>query len=253
MKPVEGMSVVITGGGSGIGAGTAEHFVRRGARVTICGRRPDPLAEVVERAGPACVAVRADVTQAADREAVVEAAVEHGGGIDVVVHAAANMYRGPIEDLDEQQLLGVFHSNVVAPMLLSGLCAPHLEQRAGAIVLFGSVHTTRAFPGASPYAATKGALETLTGVLAAELGPRGIRVSCIRPGGVFTEINQRAGLFDDDEARARLEGLGPAHALGRIGTVEEVAEAVEHLARAEWTTGAVMVVDGGLGLGVTQA
>jgi NAD(P)-dependent dehydrogenase (short-subunit alcohol dehydrogenase family) len=121
------------------------------------------------------------------------------------------------------------------------------------VVLFGSVHVKRAFPGASPYAATKGALEALTGVLAAELGPAGVRVSCIRPGAVLTEINQRAGLFDDETARQRIDSLGPAHALGRPGTVSEIAEAVEYLAAAEWTTGSVLTVDGGLGLGTTNA
>jgi NAD(P)-dependent dehydrogenase (short-subunit alcohol dehydrogenase family) len=70
---------------------------------------------------------------------------------------------------------------------------------------------------------------------------------------VFTEINQRAGLFDDATAFERLQGLASAHALGRIGTSDEIAEAIEYLARAEWTTGAVMTVDGGLGLGVTNA
>jgi NAD(P)-dependent dehydrogenase (short-subunit alcohol dehydrogenase family) len=121
------------------------------------------------------------------------------------------------------------------------------------VVFFGSVHTQRAFPGASPYAATKGALETLTGVLAAELGPQGVRVSCVRPGGVLTEINQRAGLFDDATAAERMESLGPAHALGRPGTTDEIAEAVEYLLTAEWVTGSVLTVDGGLGLGVTHA
>jgi 3-oxoacyl-[acyl-carrier protein] reductase len=253
MRPVDGMSVVITGGGSGIGAGVAAHFAERGARVTICGRRRERVEDVAADIGQSCRAVTADVTVPRDREALVAAAVEHGGGIDVLVHGAANMYRGAIEELDEQELLDVFHSNVVAPMMLTQICMPHLVERKGVVILFGSVHTTRAFPGASPYAATKGALETLTGVLAAELGPRGVRVSCVRPGAVFTEINQRAGLFDDDEAYKRLLGLGPAHALGRIGTVEEVAEAVAYLAQAEWTTGDVLVVDGGLGLGVTNA
>jgi 3-oxoacyl-[acyl-carrier protein] reductase len=138
-------------------------------------------------------------------------------------------------------------------MLLTGLALPHLRESRGAVVFFGSVHTQRAFPGASPYAATKGALETLTGVLAAELGPQGVRVSCVRPGGVLTEINQRAGLFDDAEAAERMRGLDSAHALGRSGTVEEVAEAVEYLARAEWATGAVLTIDGGLSLGITNA
>ena len=252
MRSVEGMSVLVTGGGSGIGAGTARYLLAHGARVTVAGRRAGRLEEVA--AGhESCHAEQADVTVAADRRRLIDAAVAHGGGLDLLVNAAANMYRGPVEELEEQPLTEVFASNVIAPLLLSGLAVPHLRRSAGAVVFFGSVHTTRAFPGASPYAATKGALETATGVLAAELGPQGIRVSCIRPGAVFTEINQRAGLSDDATAYERLQGLGPAHALGRIGTVTEIAEAVAYVACAEWTTGSVLVVDGGLGLGVTNA
>jgi NAD(P)-dependent dehydrogenase (short-subunit alcohol dehydrogenase family) len=247
------MPVLVTGGGSGIGAAVVRRFVAAGARVTLTGRRPERVAAVAAAAGPGARAVVGDVTSAADREAVVAAAVEHGGGLEVLVHAAGNMYRGPLEELDEQRLHEVFASNTIGPMMLTALALPHLRARCGAVVLFGSVHTQRAFPGASPYAATKGALEALTGVLAAELGPQGVRVSCVRPGGVLTEINQRAGLMDDATAAARMRSLGPAHALGRAGTPEEVAEAVEYVATAEWTTGAVLTVDGGLGLGVTNA
>lgn len=185
---------------------------------------------------------------------MVTAAVGHGRGrLDVVVNNAGNMYRGPLAELREDELLAVFHSNVVAGLMLTQAALDHLVRSAGCVVFIGSVHSQRAFPGAAPYAATKGAVETLTGVLAAELGPLRVRVSCVRPGGVFTEINQRAGLFDDETALARLEGLAPAHALGRLGTVAEIAEAVDYVARAEWTTGSVLTVDGGLGLGVTNA
>lgn len=254
MRPLAGMSVLVTGGGSGIGEGTARHFVAGGARVTISGRRPAKVEAVAASLGDACRAVVGDVTVEGDRRAMVAAAVEHGGGrLDVLVNNAGNMYRGPLADLREDELLAVFHTNVVGGMLLAQAALGHLRASSGAIVFIGSVHSKRAFPGASPYAATKGAVETLTRVLAAELGPQGVRVSCVRPGAVFTEINQRAGLFDDDAALARLEGLAPAHALGRIGTVEEVAEAIEYVARAEWTTGAVVTVDGGLSLGVTNA
>jgi NAD(P)-dependent dehydrogenase (short-subunit alcohol dehydrogenase family) len=250
-RPIEDMSVLVTGGGSGIGEAVVARLAAAGARVTVSGRRPDRITEVAQRTG--AHPVPGDVTLDADRRAMVDAAVEHGGGLDAVVHAAGNMYRGSLEELTEQGLHDVFASNTVGPMLLTGLALPHLTATRGAVVFFGSVHTQRAFPGASPYAATKGALETLTGVLAAELGPRGVRVSCVRPGGVLTEINQRAGLFDDATAAARMEDLGPAHALGRPGTTEEVAEAVEYLLSAEWVTGAVLTVDGGLGLGVTNA
>jgi 3-oxoacyl-[acyl-carrier protein] reductase len=246
------MSVLITGGGSGLGEGAARHFAAKGAKVTITGRRADKLAAVTADIGDACRPVAGDITIDADRRAMVDAAVEHGGGLDVLLSNAGNMYRGPIDQLDEQELLDIFHTNVVAGMMLTGLAKPHLAERHGCVLFVGSVHTQRAFPGATPYAATKGALETLTGVLAAELGPDGIRVGCVRPGAVFTEINQRAGLFDDETAKARLDSLSSAHVLGRIGTSTEIAEAFEYLACAEWTTGGVVTVDGGLGLGVTN-
>ncbi len=89
-------------------------------------------------------------------------------------------------------------------------------------------------------------------MLASELGPKGIRVSCVRPGAVFTEINQRAGLWDDSAAKARLDGMASSHALLRIGSAEEIAEGIEYLSRAEWVTGDVLSVDGGLSLGVTH-
>jgi len=254
VRDLKDASVLITGGGSGLGAATAEVLVDRGAHVTITGRRQDPLVDTAERLGGQVTTVIGDVTVAADRERMVEAAVAHGGGrLDGLVSNAGNMYRGAITELDEGQLLDLFNVNVVAGMMLTGLAAPHLAATGGCVVFIGSVHTQRAFPGASPYAATKGALETLTGVLAAELGPKNIRVSCVRPGAVPSEINVRAGLATTDENLQRLESLAPAHALGRIGDGADIGEAIAHLLAAEWTTGAVMTVDGGLGLGVTNA
>lgn len=248
------MSVLITGGGSGLGEGMARHFINVGARVTISGRRADKIQAVADSLGDSCCAVVGDITKAEDRHSMVHAALDHGGGrIDTLINNAGNMYRGSLAELDEDALLDIFHSNVVAGVMLTQACLPALTESRGAVIFVGSVHSQRAFPGASPYAATKGAVETLTGVLAAELGPSGVRVNCIRPGGVFTEINQRAGLFDDEAARARLEGLAPAHALLRLGTALEIAEAAEYLVRAEWTTGSILTVDGGLALGVTHA
>lgn len=254
MRDVRGMSVLVTGGGSGLGADAARHFAARGARVAISGRREEKIAAVADEIGAACRAVSGDVTSAEDRARMRDSALAHGAGrLDALVCAAGNMLRGPLETLDEAQILGLFHSNVVGHMQLAGACVEALAATRGAIVFFGSVHTRRAFPGASAYAATKGALEALTRVLAAELGARGIRVGCVVPGAVPTEINQRAGLMSEAESLARLEGMAGMHALGRIGTGAEVAEAVEYLVRAEWTTGAVLDVDGGLGLGLTRA
>ena len=99
---------------------------------------------------------------------------------------------------------------------------------------------------------TKAAIEGLTRVMAAELGRKQIRVGCIVPGAVSTEINVRAGLFTADQAETRYSTIAPDHALGRIGTVTEIAEAIEYLVRAEWVTGVALEVDGGLGLGVSS-
>jgi len=253
VKPVEGMSILITGGGSGIGAGAARYFAARGAKVTIAGRRPSKLEAVRRDIGPSCLAVTADVTVDADRRRMVLAAQDHGGGLDALISCAGNLYRSRVTEFDEAALQALFNSNVVAAMMLAGLAVPALRERSGAIVFVGSVHTRRAFPGASPYAATKGALETLTRVLAAELGSSGVRVNCVVPGAVLTELYQRAGYLDDEQAARRLASLAEAHVLGRIGTTEEVAEAMAYLIGAEWTTGAILEVDGGLGLGVTDA
>ena len=245
-------SVLITGGGSGIGAGTARYLVERGARVTICGRREDKVTEVADAIGTACHGIAGDITRAADREAIVSAAIAHGGKLDALINNAGNMYRGPLEELDEAKLLEVFHTNVVAGMLMSGLCRESLAQTRGAIIFLGSIHNRRAFPGVSPYAATKGAIEALTKSLAAELGSEGIRVNCVAPGAVFTEINQRAGLFTNEEALARLNGMVNLHPLGRIGETEEIAQAIAYFIQAPWTTGTVLEVDGGLALGLTR-
>lgn len=252
MSSLAGKSILISGGGSGIGRGAAAHFVAADARVTICGRRPERMEAVARELGENCNAVVADITKADDRVALVEEAVAHGGGLDALVNNAGNMYRGAIEELAEERLLDLFHSNVVAAMMLTGLCTEALAERAGAVIFVGSVHTRRAFPGVAPYAATKGSVEALSRVLAAELGERQIRVNCILPGAVFTEINQRAGLFDDNTARERLESIAPLHALGRIGREADIAEAMAYLICSDWTTGATLEVDGGLGLGLTR-
>jgi 3-oxoacyl-[acyl-carrier protein] reductase len=254
MRNLEDMSILITGGGSGIGAGLARYLCARGARVTIAGRRADKLREVADTIGPACAPIAADITKDGDRRAMIQAALDHGGKLDALVNNAGNMLRGAIADLAETELTALFAANVIAPMLLTGLAVEPLAATRGAVVMFGSIHSRRAFPGASAYAASRAASEGLARVLAAELGPRGIRVNSIVPGAVPTEINVRAGIATDPaENLARLNGMAPMHPLGRIGTTDEIAEGIDYLIRADWVTGTSLVVDGGLGLGLTGA
>ena len=252
MREIKGMSVLVTGGGSGLGEASARLFVQGGAKVTITGRRKDKLEAVAASIGPACRAVVGDVTVQADREAMIAAAVAHGGKLDALVNNAANMYRQPVDGYTEAFLKEAFDTNVISAMMLSSLAVPQLAQTHGAIIFIGSTHTRRAFPGASPYATTKAAVEGLTRVMAAELGPKQIRVGCILPGAVSTELNLRAGLFNAAEAEARYKAVAGLHALGRIGTGLEIAEAIEFLVRAEWVTGVGLEVDGGIGLGVSN-
>lgn len=252
MRAIKNISVLITGGGSGIGEGIARHFAGRGAKVTISGRRAENVNAVAESIGAACRAVAGDVTSARDRETMLGAAIEHGDKLDVLVNNAGSMYRQAVDAYTEEFLKEAFDTNVISAMMLSSAAIPHLEATRGAIIFMGSTHTRRAFPGASPYATTKAAVEGLTRVMAAELGPKKIRVACILPGAVSTELNISAGLFTRDEAPDRYKAVAPLHALGRIGTCEEIAESVEHLVRAEWITGVALEVDGGIGLGVSQ-
>jgi len=252
MRAIEGMSVLVTGGGSGLGEGIARRFARQGAKVTITGRRMDKLAAVAEDAGPALRAVAGDMTKEADRQAALSAALEHGGRLDVLVNNAGAMFRQPVDGYTEDFLRQAFETNVISAMMLSSIAVPHLRATKGAIIFIGSTHTRRAFPGASPYAATKAALEGLTKVMAAELGPSEVRVGAILPGAIVTELNTAAGLFGEDEIEERYAGVAPLHALGRVGTAEEIAQSVEHLARAEWVTGVTLEVDGGISLGVSQ-
>jgi len=252
MRPIKDMSVLITGGGSGIGEGTARLFAERGAKVTITGRRKDKIDAVAASIGPACRAIVGDVTVNEDRQAMLAAAHAHGGKLDVLVNNAANMYRQAVGEYTEDFLKEAFNTNVVSAMMLSSMAVPLLEASQGAIIFLGSIHNRRAYPGASPYATTKAAVEGLTRVMAAELGRKQIRVACVLPGAVSTEINLRAGLFTAEQSEARYATVAPDHALGRIGTTLEVAEAIEYLVRAEWVTGVALEVDGGLGLGVSN-
>ncbi len=250
MRPIEGLSILVTGGASGIGEATARHFARQGARVTIAGRRVDKVATASEAIG--CAGVAGDVTVAADRQRMIDAAIAHGGRLDALFNNAGNMLRGPIEQIGEQALLDLFHTNVIGAMMLTGLAVPHLAETRGSVTFVGSIHTRRSFPGASPYAASKGAIQVLTQVLAAELGDRGIRVNCVVPGSVLSEINVRAGLVSPEEAAERYRGLARLQAVDTLGTGEHVAEAVEYLVRAHFVTGAILDVDGGMALGLTR-
>ncbi len=243
-----GASVVVTGGASGIGLAVARRCLERGAIVTIAGRREHVLRERADELGSACRAVRADVGVAQDRMTLLAAAREHGGGVGAVVHCAGDLVSGPFTQLTQEVLVGQLANNLVGPLMLTSELVPDLARARGSVVFVSSAHAARAFAGSTAYSASKGALETVTRSLAVELGTLGVRVNCLRPGGVATEILSRSGL-NDAEVEKRLAALVDLQALPAPGKTDDLADAAEYLLTSEWTTGTVLTVDGGLTLG----
>ena len=253
MNTLQDKSILITGGGTGIGAGCAAYFAARGARVTISGRRESRLREVADAIGAACHCVVGDVTVARDRQAMLDAALAHGGGrLDTLINNAGITHHGGLPELDEEAVLKVLHSNVAAPLMLTQIALPALEASQGSVIFIGSVHTRLALAGRLAYAASKGAVQNMARVLAAELGPRKVRVNCVIPGAVATEINAAVTGQDPAEAKAFFYKLAHMHPIGRIGEADDIAQAMEYLMHASWTTGAVIDVDGGMGLGAAK-
>ena len=168
MENLDKKSILITGGATGLGFAMAKRFSKKGAFVTICGRRKEKIDEAISNLKVNSIGIVADVTNEEDRDRIINQTIEHGGKIDVLINNAGNMYRGNIDELEESKLIEIFNSNVISGMLLLGKAKQYLKETEGVNIFIGSVHNRRAFPGASPYAATKGALETLTKVLAAE-------------------------------------------------------------------------------------
>ena len=128
MESSNSNSVLITGGGSGIGEGTAKYLAKQGSRVTICGRSEDKLIRVSEEIGSSCHYVVADINKENEREQLLIEAVEHGKGLNTLINSAANMYRIPLEDLDENSLTDIFKTNVIAGMMLSKASLKHLKK-----------------------------------------------------------------------------------------------------------------------------
>jgi NAD(P)-dependent dehydrogenase (short-subunit alcohol dehydrogenase family) len=243
-------TVLVTGAGSGIGRTTALAFAAEGAQLVVTGRRPEPLDETVrliEAAGGKALAVTADVSRAADVRAVVDAAVDRFGSLDVAVNNAG-VFRGgaALADMSEEDWHAQLDINVTGVFL--ALAAETRQMRTqpsgGAIVNIAStfgVHTRH--PGAAAYAATKAAVSVLTRGAALDHIGDGVRINAVSPGAVDTPMSLRPGETESeraDRARATLP-------LGRVSATQEVAAAVLYLASdaAASVVGTDLVVDSG--------
>lgn len=240
---LEGRKALVTGGGTGIGAGIARSFAAEGARVTVTGRREGPLKDLAREIG--CHWVAGDVAVPADAERMVAGAVEAHGGLDVLVNNAGVARFTPLADTTEEVLALQLDVNVKGPFHMTRAALPHLKAAKGNVVNVSSTLSVRGLAGGAAYGASKGAVNALTLHLAAELAPDGVRVNCICPAVVDTPIF--ATMMPPEQVPEALEGMKGIHPLGRIGRPDDVAGAALYLASSEaaWVTGAILMVDGG--------
>ncbi|WP_022892925.1 SDR family NAD(P)-dependent oxidoreductase [Agromyces subbeticus] len=245
----EGTVALVTGAARGIGRGIALRLARDGAAVIVADLADHPDAEQtmaeLRSAGADAVYVPTDVSRVAEARGLVNAGVEAFGRIDVLVNNAGVQRHAAFLDAEEDDYDLVLGVNLKGPFFLAQAFARHVRERGGGgrIVNISSVHEELPFPNFASYCASKGGLKMLTRDLAVELAPLDITVNNIAPGAIRTSIND--SLLDDP---AKLQALRDDIPAGRMGTPEEVAEAVSFAISpgAAYLTGSTITVDGGL-------
>ncbi|MBV8587068.1 MAG: glucose 1-dehydrogenase [Verrucomicrobia bacterium] len=247
MSKLTGKVAIVTGASKGIGAGIAKALAAEGAAVVVnyatSKEGADHVVDDISKAGGKAVAVRADVSIAAETQALVDSAVKHFGRLDVLVNNSGIFRFAPLEEITEEDFHDHFNINVLGPLLTSRAALKHLTQ-GGSIINVGSLITRSPAPNSVIYTATKGALDAITGVLARELGPKQIRVNSINPGMVVTEGTISGGYIGSDMEKD-IVGRTP---LGRVGQPDDIAAVAVFLASddSRWITGEVLGVGGGL-------
>jgi 3-oxoacyl-[acyl-carrier protein] reductase/2-deoxy-D-gluconate 3-dehydrogenase len=238
-----GKTAVVTGAASGIGRAVALRLAAAGAAVVAV----DLDAAGAEATAAACataIGLAGDVRDWATGEAAAEAAIVRFGGLDILVNGAGLYPSGAALDLDEAHWDQLLDVNLKGAMILSQACGRRMrdQDRGGAIVNVASIQGLRPKACKAAYASSKAGLIALTQVLAQELAPHAVRVNAVAPGPVLTEGAAAAG--GSEAARDAYVARLP---LGRFGTPDEVAVAVQFLASpaAGWITGATLVIDGG--------
>ncbi len=243
---LDGKSTLVTGAGSGFGAEIARVYAREGAKVVVMDLNGAAAEAVAAAIGPAALAAQGDVTSRADIDRAVAAALQHGGGLHVVVNNAGWSYRNqPLLDTTEDEFDRVFAINVKSIFHMVNAAVPAMRAAGGAMINIGSTGGIRPRPGLAWYNATKGAVNLVSSALANELAGHKIRVNCIAPViGATGLLEQFMGVPDTPENRAKFMATIP---LGRMSTPADIAAAALWLAsdEAAFVTGVVLPVDGG--------
>ena len=251
MTRLSGKVALITGGGTGIGKAIALAFAREGASVAVAGRRLEKLEEVtkeIAKAGGQALALECDVTLAQDAEVAVAATSNKFGKLNVLINNAGTLSVSTVANITEEDWDRVMTVNVKGPFLMSRAALKEFRKAGGgAIVNIGSVLGLVAMQNRAVYCVSKGGVTMLTKAMALDHADEKVRVNCICPSIVETDLVQ--GLFNDTEQgkalRKAREGTIP---LGRFGKPMDVAELAVFLASDEssWITGTAIPLDGGL-------
>jgi 3-oxoacyl-[acyl-carrier protein] reductase len=247
MGKLEGKVAIVTGASKGIGASIAQHLAAESAAVAVnyasSKEGAERVVSEITGKGGRAIAVQADVTRQSDVERLVAETIRAFGRLDIVVNNAGAYDFAPLQDITEAHVRRLFDLNVLAPLLTTKAAVEHFVS-GGSVVNISSIVGQKPVPNASVYSASKAAVEAITRSLAAELGPRNVRVNGIAPGMVETEGWHAAG-FAESELRKQIEAQTP---LARIGQPRDIAPAVVFLASddAAWITGETLLIAGGL-------
>jgi len=247
MSKLAGKVAVVTGASKGIGAGIATALAAEGASVVVnyasSKAGADVVVDRITQAGGKAIAVKADVSNADDAQALIDAAVKEFGRLDVLVNNSGVYEFAPLDAITPEHFHRHFDINVLGLLLTTKAAAKHLGE-GGSVINIGSIVSHITMPETAVYTATKGAVDAITGVLSRELGPRGIRVNSINPGMVETEGSREAGVIGSDFQH----GIVAQTPLGRIGQPDDIAGVAVFLASddARWMSGEQLKVAGGL-------
>jgi 3-oxoacyl-[acyl-carrier protein] reductase len=248
MSKLQGKVAIVTGASKGIGASIATHLAAEGAAVVVnyatSKEGADRVVAEILSGGGQAIAVQGDVSKAADVKWLFEETKQAFGSLDVLVNNAGVFQFEPLESVTEDEFHREFNTNVLGPILTIQEAVKHFGPEGGSVINISSIASLNSTPMSVVYSATKGAVDSITRVLARELGPRKIRVNSINPGGVETEGIHRIGIIGSDLEK-QMVAQTP---LGRFGQPEDIAPAAVFLASADsaWITGEALVVAGGL-------
>ena len=248
MSKLAGKVAVVTGASKGIGAGIARALGAAGAAVVVNYASDQNgawrvVADIEEKGGKA-IAVKADVSKHADVKRLFDDTKKTFGRLDILVNNAGVYKFFPIEELTEAEFQRQFATNVFGLLQVTKEAVAQFGSEGGSIINIGSTGTSMALPGTSVYTATKGAVDTITPVLAKELAARKIRVNSINPGGVETEGLHAVGVPGSDFEK-QMVAKTP---LGRLGQPDDIAPVAVFLASSDsaWLTGEILLASGGL-------